>query len=266
MNQHIVLTLGRSGSNTLCDMLNQHPAVLNIGEVLGEWSLIRKTQNRLPFLPKDDEEYVDWVLHSEKFRATINFARSAKKVVLGLSAEAKPLGNVETFGIKEFSSNFLRSGLAGYVSARPKIRVVGLLREDVVGRMVSFLLLRETKLVKATRVRAGDQPTIRINPEQLSDYMTAIELENTKLEEMLHQLPESRKIVVRYADLYSDQQKRDEIMAEVFNFLEVSPIRTRERMVKLVRVPISEVIENYADCLAAVVGTRFEELLREADG
>ena len=36
MERHVILTLGRSGSNTLCDMLNQHPEVLNFGEVLAE--------------------------------------------------------------------------------------------------------------------------------------------------------------------------------------------------------------------------------------
>lgn len=49
MDRHVVLTLGRSGSNTLRDMLNQSPEVLNFGEVLGEWNTIRKIQRKAVF-------------------------------------------------------------------------------------------------------------------------------------------------------------------------------------------------------------------------
>ncbi len=34
MNRHIILTSGRSGSNYLANTLNQHPQIVNYGEVL----------------------------------------------------------------------------------------------------------------------------------------------------------------------------------------------------------------------------------------
>ena len=64
MDRHMILTLGRSGSNTLRDMLNQNPEVLNFGEVLGPWTDMRRLQKRLPLIPKDNVAYLDFILTS----------------------------------------------------------------------------------------------------------------------------------------------------------------------------------------------------------
>ncbi|WP_299850455.1 sulfotransferase [uncultured Roseovarius sp.] len=263
MERHVVLTLGRSGSNTLCDMMNQNPAILNFGEVLGEWNAIRKVQKALPLVPQDDEAFLDWVLYSRSFLRTVNMIRSAKKTLQGKRSASKPLGNIETFGIKDFSLNFIKFGLERYLDARSDLKIIGLLRENVVDRMISNAMLGATGVIKSTS--AGNGRTLRIDPARISGLLSDIETENANLDAMLARIPHARKHVIRYDDLFSDQDGRHETMAGVFEFLNVAPIRTEERMVKIIRKPVSEVIENFEDCVEAVQGTPHEALLRVAE-
>lgn len=264
MDRHVILTLGRSGSNTLCDMLNQNPGVLNFGEVLGEWNTIRKLQRRLPFLPRSDEGLLDWVLYSRGFLRSVNGVRSLRKTLGGKRTAAKRLRDIKTFGVKDFSLNFIRFGLSDYLDARPDLKVIGLLREDVVDRMISNAMLMETGVIKTTRASGGGRKTLRINPAHISALLAEIETENADLEAMLARLPAARRHVIRYDDLFVDQERRHQTMTGVFNFLGVGPITTEERMVKIIRAPVTEVIENFEDCLAAVRGTPHEALLQAA--
>ncbi len=264
MQRHIVLTLGRSGSNTLCDMLNQNPAVLNFGEVLGEWNMIRKLQRRIPLLPRSDEAFLDWVLYSDRFVRMVNSTRSLRKRLAGQPEAAKPLRDIKTYGIKDFSLNFQRFGLSGYLDAHPDLKVIGLKREDVVDRMISNAMLGATGVVKSTGDGAGKRKTLRIDPAHIAALLRDIETENAELDAMLARLPDHRKYVIRYDDLFSDQQTRNDIMQALFAFLEVPAVDTRERMVKIIRDPVTDVIENFEDCVAAVKGTPHEDLLRRA--
>ena len=263
MDRHIILTLGRSGSNTLRDMLNQSPHILNFGEVLGDWNGIRKAQRRLPFLPRSDEAFLDWVLMSDSFPRLANGLRSIRKRVSGEGAAAKPFGGIQSYGIKDFSLNFERCKLTGYLAQRPGIKVIGLIREDVVDRMISNAMLGATGVV-AARGGQGGGKRLMIDPAGIAALLADIETENAGLDRMLAGLPPERVRVVRYDDLFSDAAGRQAVMAGVFAFLGVPAVTTEERMSKIIRLPVSEVIENFEACLQAVRGTPHEALLRAA--
>jgi hypothetical protein len=62
MQSHIILTNGRSGSNFVVNIINQHPQILNYGEVLGEWTILRKLHKVGILRSSDDREYLDKIL------------------------------------------------------------------------------------------------------------------------------------------------------------------------------------------------------------
>ncbi|GGO60581.1 hypothetical protein GCM10011315_35340 [Roseovarius pacificus] len=264
MDRHVVLTLGRSGSNTLRDMLNQSPGILNFGEVLGEWNTIRKFQRKAFFLPRTDEAYLDWILYSLAFLRSVNTLRSLNKTLTGRRTAAKRLRDIRTFGVKDFSLNFQRYGLSGYLDARPDIKVIGLIRENVVDRMISNAMLGATGVVAARGGADGKTRTLRIDPTRIAGLLTDIETENADLDAMLSRLPDNRKYIVRYDELFSDPESRQRIMEGAFAFLGVPPVATQERMTKIIRAPANDVIENFDECLDAVRGTPHEALLRDA--
>lgn len=264
MEHHVILTLGRSGSNTLRDMLNQCPAVLNFGEVLGDWNTIRKIQRKTFLLPRSDEAFLDWVLYSGTFLHSANAIRTLSKLRTGKLEDVKRVRDLKTFGIKDFSLNFMRCGLSNYLDARPDIKVIGLVRDNVVERMISNAMLGATGVVASTGSGKDKARTLRIDPSRISCLLSDIQTENADLTAMLDRLSENRKHVIRYEDLFSDQDNRRRKMNGVFRFLGVEPVKTAERMVKIIRAPANEVIENYDECLEALRGTEHEELLRGA--
>ena len=264
MDHHVILTLGRSGSNTLRDMLNQSSEVLNFGEVLGEWNTIRKIQKRTFFLPSKDEDYLDWILYSGTFLRSANTLRSLNKIRSGNRSASKRVRDIKTFGVKDFSLNFMRLGLSGYLDARPDIKVIGLVRENVVDRMISNALLGATGVVAVKNDDDKTRRKLQIDPSLVASLLNDIEVENADLDRMLARLPEERKFVIHYEDLFSDQQNRQDIMTRAFDFLGVAPVETQERMSKIIRSPANETIQNFEDCLEAVRGTHHEALLRDA--
>ena len=266
MERHVILTLGRSGSNTLSDMLNQNPEVLNFGEVLGPWTQTRRMQRRLPFRAGSDTAFLDRILYSEHFPRTANLIRSAGKLRRGERAAMKRYRDIRTIGIKEFSLNFQRYGLTDYLASHPDIKVIGLVRENVVDRLVSNLALGQTGVV-STRSDADAGTADRklhVDPAETARMLDVIEDENQLLRAMLDRVPEASRMVIRYEDLFHDEAARDRAVREVFAFLGVRDVATRARMKKIVRTPVSDLIANFDACLAAVRGTRHEALLRAA--
>jgi hypothetical protein len=105
MRPHFILTLGRSGSNTLTDLLNQNLAFFNYGEVLGPWTYMRKLQKRVPLLPKQNDAYLDFLLRDSFFlRSLLRYRNTVKRLKLQ-KADIKSLARIRTVGIKDFSLN-----------------------------------------------------------------------------------------------------------------------------------------------------------------
>lgn len=267
MNRHVILTLGRSGSNTLRDLLNQHPEVFNIGEVLGPWTDPRKLQRRIPLIPQRDEAFLDWVLYS---RASYLGCWGVHRLnrLRGNGGPHKRFGGIKSFGFKDFSMNFDRCGLLSYFKDRPDIKVIGLQRNDILARMVSAELLNRTGQVRLSTddstEKARKPATLRFEPGEFVEKLSVIDAENALLETMLAELPPENVLRIDYEDFYNDIPHRAAALRAAFEFLGLEPVETELRFRKIVRQPLREVIENFDDCLAATKGTRFADLMQEA--
>ena len=260
MDQHVILTLGRSGSNTLQDIFNQHPALLNFGEVLGEWNLIRKAQRALGLFKGEDAKYLDTILSSKTFARAANFSRTLDRVRRRSFSDIKRLSDVRSTGIKEFSLNFQNYGLESYLLERPDIKVVGLVRDDILERMISTARLGATGEVTSRTAAGKGQKTFHLPPDEVITRLSAVEEENRQLARMLGELPKQRVYIIRYDDFFSGAAKRDQIVDEVFDFLDVPRMRTRTRMTKIIQSPPADVIANIDQCRTAVRGTKYEGL------
>lgn len=264
MQRHIILTLGRSGSNTLQDMLNQSPQVLNFGEVLGEWNWIRKVQRKGLLLPSNDQEFLNFVIYSPRFVWLANAVRSTRKRIRGDSQAAKSFKQIKTYGIKEFSLNFKQYGLQDYLLEQSDLKVVGLVRENILDRMISNAMLHQTGVVLVRQDADRSDRKIFIDPARIVDLLSDIETENVQLRRMLEQVPEDRVRTISYDELFKDSRTQQRIMREVFQFLGVDPVTVHARMSKIIKLPVDQLIENFDECLKAVDGSKYEPLLLSA--
>ena len=255
---HVILTLGRSGSNTLVDILNQNPEILNFSEVLGDWTVIRRFKYLVAGFSHSENDYFDHILRDGKVAVVANFMRSLGKIRTGRRDDIKALSRVRTIGVKDFSLNFQGRGLVEHLLAQEDILFIGLVRRNTLERYISNVRLEVTKEVLTRDGATSKDFRPELNPATLVDELHNIQREQDDLDAMLARVPPNRKYVIDYEDLYSDPERTRDIALKAFSFLGVSPIEPAIRMKKLIQKPMREVIANFEESRAAVVNTPFE--------
>lgn len=259
--RHVILTAGRSGSNSLVNLLNQHPEVLNYGEVLGDWTLFRRWQGRIAIFRKDDARYLDTLLGNRWLAWALCHARNVYHWRQGRRGSAKRFGDLGTIGVKEFALNLRRCGLSEYLAQRPGIRVIGLERENVVDRFLSSRMLGATGVVAARPGMPAPQAMLHLDPETLARDLERVARENRELAEMLDALPTKRVMRIRYEALYADAPTRHAILDSLHRFIGVAQMRPVLTMRKIIPGRSADRVANREACRRALLGTRFEGAL-----
>jgi hypothetical protein len=260
--QHVILTLGRSGSNALVNLLNQHPQVLNYGEVLGDWNLIRKVQRRLGAFRGNDAAYLDFCLANPWGHRAAFAARAVQRRIKRRRRDGKRLSQVRQIGIKDFALNFQSLGIADYLEQRPGIKVIGLERGNLLDRMISNALLEASGVVEIREGQGGQAETqLRLEPQEVLDALGVIEAENTTLNQMLAGIPQERRMHILYEDFFAGPERTSVIMGEVHSFLGVASFQPELRMRKIVRGRSIDRLANREEVIEALKGTRFQRFI-----
>lgn len=257
--------MGRSGSNTLVDMLNQNPAILNFGEVLGEWNRIRRVQRAIGLFKGDDRAYLNAILGSVALQRTANLVRTFNKIRRGRFREIKRISSLKTVGFKEFSLNIYKYGVEQYVTEADDIKIIGLTRRNVLDRLISNDLLAKTGIVASTSVEQPLKSKIWIDPETIIDRLEIIQKENDLLYSMIYSIPPYRLIHFEYEDLYGEESLTIERIRSIYNFLGAPDMTPRVRMRKIVDRNALSIIENRLQIEDIVRQSRFSCYLPSTD-
>ncbi|HZV18665.1 MAG TPA: sulfotransferase [Sphingobium sp.] len=254
---HVILTLGRSGSNTLVDLLNQSDEILNYGEVLGSWNKIRRFRRLIAGNSGGEARYVDRLLHDRSVAAAANLARTAGKIRRGAFGDIKRLRTIRTIGFKEFSLNIRNMGLADHLLGQTDIRFIGLVRRNPLERLVSWRRMAATGEVAARTARKAAPVALTLDPATIVDDLEIIQREVDELDALLARIPSERRRVIEYDDLYARPDTTIRIARDLYDFLGVTRMNPRVRMKKIIQRPMAQVIANYEDCRRAAANSRF---------
>lgn len=259
-NKHFILTLGRSGSNTLVDIINQHPQLLNYGEVLGEWNKIRKLQRMLFIYRNNDSAYLDLLIGNKNMARTINTYRSFRHLLRGKLDSAKNFNKIKSIGVKDFSLNMNKYNIHEYLIKRNDIKVVGLERNSILDRFISYTFLKNTGVVLKKDTIDLKIEKANLDTKHLINNLRKIRLENDFLKDMLGMIPSNRIYRIKYEDLYSGSLASNEIIRELYKFLGVDPIKPVTKMQKILPGGSLDRISNIADCREVVKNTEFRDI------
>lgn len=262
MQRHMILTLGRSGSNTLVDMVNQNPAVLNYGEVLGEWTVPRQIQSRLKFLSSDETKFLDAFYDRRSVLQFANGYRSFGKIRKGRREDIKRHRDIQSIGVKEFSLNLKRFGLSDYINYRKDLKIIGLVRKDILARAVSSAIL-DVNGIYSSQVSGNAKQSQRLHmaPEKLITALGDVEEEVRELERMLQSAGAHRVFRLDYETFYSTAEKAVETTRQLFRFLDVPDYIPTIRMSKIGwNDPLCS-FENADELRSVISETRFSEWL-----
>ncbi len=265
MHHHVILTLGRSGSNTLADLLNQNAAILNYGEVLGGWNKLRQAQRALRLCKEDDRAYLDALLHKKGVLRTANLVRSLGKAKGRKWSEIKALRRVAHVGFKEFATHFIELGITDYLKTRPDIKVIGLERTNAIDRMISVAFLDTTGVIALpSSEKRGEKPKLWIDPDRVLEQLDIIERESNELRRMLEVLPEDRVMRIRYEDLYSGPVQTLRTTRRAYAFLGVPDHMPSVRMRKILKGDPLDALANGAELREVIASSRFAHYMHDA--
>lgn len=260
--KHIVLTLGRSGSNTLVDLLNQHPEILNYGEALGDWSRLRKLQRASGLFKNEDAAYLDALLGNRGLQRFANVFRNLSKAARADFTAVKRIARLQTIGVKEFSLNLDNAGLGSYLAERPDIQVIGLVRSNILARAVSSGVLEQTGVVRTGSPRPKKQAGVKLEAGQLLRALEAVENENARLLEVLNSLDPARVHMVFYEEAFASHATLLNAVRKAYAFLGVPDHLPEIRQFKLRgRDPLA-MLSNRNDLQKVLSGTRYAHFLQ----
>jgi LPS sulfotransferase NodH len=249
----VVLTSPRTGSSWLVDTLRGHPRVETYREL---------------FIPggteRDAERYgshgipsFDTYVHGRRPPRTKLGFMTRRIAYVNRLYEARP--DVDAVGFKlTYRQAALNPGLLPYLSLR-RVRVVHLMRMNLLSAIVSLDTANARDIFHA---REGDAlPAVRVR------FEPAALLKRLDQHDFSVMRARGRILSLRlpYLEAFYEElvgRRRDEKLAEIFEFLDVDPDGAVESSLRRLNdVPLAELIENHDEVHDALAGTRFEWML-----
>jgi len=259
MQRHVLINHGRSGSNYFVNLINSHPSAVNYGEVLGEWTLSSRLIRDRLFKDKDRAEYLDWVTQSRSYFFAAHVYSFFARLRSGQRPHFTGLSADTTVGIKEFYVNFERFGLLDYLHKNNDIKVIYLIRKNLLQRYLSLKHMEQTGINKVRRAQSSaalESLSLDI-PEMLSG-LAILKSETERLEKLVAELPEERVFRIDYEEYFSCQEEeRIRTQQDLQIFLGIKPVRLVSEHKKILGGKSKETIKNFDDVRAALLDTEF---------
>ena len=248
----VVLTTQRSGSAWLVDLLNDHPAVVAYAE------LFRVGDTTVPDYGATQVPRFEVMVPPGTHSTSSTLAWRRHEYVAGL-ARAHAGASAVGFKLMHDQARDHLGLMSALVFARA--RFVHLVRRDHLSALVSFDLAAERN---RWRYHEGDEVSadhVHVDPAELLRRLDERDSEVAHFRRRLSRLP-VRVCEVAYEDL---RERRDHVLRSVLDFLGVPPPSHRLRSQLIPTGPVSglDAVENRAEVVAALSGTRYAVMASE---
>jgi len=258
IKRHFILTSGRSGSNYLTNTLNQHPHIVNYGEVLGEWTLAYKIHKPFERL-LSWRHYLDILYNSTIIYYFAQFISLHSHLKKNESINFKQKREITNIGIKDFAFLLRNRTLLTYLESSSDIKVIYLHRRNILKRYLSLIKMNTSGIVK-TDIHLKNA-SVFVDIEDLFLKLKVYSQETKLEEEIVSTLPEERLLEIIYEEYFLDTASRTSTNNKVFKFLGVTPIPVESKQKKIGNDNLQEYIRNYEEVYKILKGTEFEEYL-----
>ncbi len=263
MQKHLILTNGRSGSNYLRSLLNQHPQVVNYGEVLGDWTIPYKLHKRLGLGGNSSESYLDYIYNSKVFFYLAQIYSAYSKIIKKEKINFKNINQILTIGIKDFSINFVRKNIEHYLRERKDILVINLFRKNSLKRLISLQSMELSGVVELRGNNVKTKRKLNLPTANLLPQLEIFEGEKKQQFDLLSQIEQKRILNIAYEDYFSSPKSQEQFNHQIFEFLEVPEMTVQSNHSRILPDKISEKVENYEEVAQTLNGTEYEVYLLE---
>lgn len=260
MLRHVILTQGRSGSNFLVKTLNQHPAIVNYGEVLGHWTPSSKILKLLRPFGVSNCDYLELLFDNQLLYYGAQIWSANDRIRRGEKIYFKHNSHIKSLGIKEFGIHFQRFQVGDFLVKNPDIAVIHLTRENLLQRYLSLESLHRRKIV-STKTEALSLGKMKIDVAGMLKTLDTLHQESEDECRLIGSLKGNPVLELRYEDTYRDDQTLRKMTRQVFEFLDVSPIDYVSHHRKILSRKLEDIVENHDELREALTSTRYAHYL-----
>lgn len=258
------MTNGRSGSNYLANLLNLHPEVTNYGEVLGDWTLPYKLYRLINKIPKNKilvSDYLDYIFENKIFFDIAQYYSMYSHIKKKEKQNFKQIKQIKTIGIKDFSINFFKRGIANYIAERPNLYIINLYRDNSLKRLLSLKLMNATGVVSVKNSNPSKKTKIKLPIDNLIEKLELYEKEKEEQFELIRLSPKDKVMNVKYEDYFLSSEAHELHNQNIFDFLGVSQLNLVSEHKKISSKNLVNLLENYAQVAEVLKKTKYEKFL-----
>lgn len=261
MNRHIIFTNGRSGSNYIANIINQHPNAVNYGEVLGDWTLPYKIHQKIGMGGKSDTEYLEYIYKDKLFfslaqvYSAISHTRNKEKI------NFKNWKEIKTIGIKDFSIHFHRRNLEQFLLDNHDLLIINWYRNNSLKRLISLNNMSETGVVKQTKKDNKNKYKIVIDIDSLISSLDIIEKEKEEQLSLINKIEPKRVIQISYEDYFLSPETQKDYTKKIFQFLNLDYGNFQVSFnyhKKILSNSLPEILLNYEQVYNCLKNTRYQ--------
>jgi LPS sulfotransferase NodH len=260
MKRHIILTSGRSGSNYLSNTLNQHPQIVNYGEVLASMIIPYKFYDKCKKICRwSVVDYLNNVYTSKTFFYTAQFYSAYSHVRKKKPIHFKKWGKISQLGTKDFFLNYRSKNALSFLLEHEEIAIIYLHRENRLRRYLSGVFLRKNRVVSSEKKLKVAK--VHIEPAQMMTYLEILDQEIENEKNIISQLKNHHLLPIKYEDYFADENSILTHNQQVFEFLGVEPISVKSRHQKILPQGMADLVENYDEFCACLKNTKYQQYL-----
>ncbi|WP_226704627.1 sulfotransferase [Microbulbifer elongatus] len=260
MDKHFILTHGRSGSNFLANTLNKHPSLVNLGEVLGDWTLAYRLFSLYQKTGRSLADFLDTLYSSDALFYSAQAVSAISHFRRGSEINFKRKPSIKSLGMKDFVFLLDKRGLGNYLHTRDDIKVIYLTRRNHFSRYLSLLNMQKSGVVKAESLPLeSNKYTIDVQ-----DLLTSIKCyreEEEAGDKIVEGIPVARVAAVDYEEYLLNAETLEKTHSDLFEFLGVEDIKVSSSQKKILSKDPREHIVNYGEVVEALVQAGYEKYL-----
>lgn len=266
IKKHFIYTEARSGSNHLVDLFNQHPNLVNYGEVLGDWTKPHKIYFAIT-KQKPNHQYLNFIFSSKVFYYLSQLYYAYQNFRQKKPIQFKWYSQVISIGIKDFHHTLLKYGLLDVFPAHRDLFIIYLYRENLLKQHISLELMLKTNVVSSERTQDGQvvkqtqKAKVQLEVKEVMAVLENAEKEVQQREELLSQVPGDRLLRISYEELFASPETLAQFRQQVFDFLGVKAIEVTSRQRKLSSDDLKDLVENYDELYQGLIDTPYAKYL-----
>jgi hypothetical protein len=261
MNRHIILTSGRSGSNYLANTLNQHPQIVNYGEVLASMLITYKLYEKSKkYKNWSVIDYLDYVYNSKTFFYMAQFFSAYSHLKKKKPINFKRLGKIKNLGTKDFFLNYDKKNCVNFLIKNEDIAVIYLSRGNRLRRYLSAVFLKKTHIASSEKTLKVQK--VKIVPAEMMTTLKVLDKEIENEKKIVSQLEKNNRLLsIKYEDYFADGEAIFTHNQRVFEFLGVTPLPLKSQHKKILPQRMYDLVENYDEFCACLTDTKYRKYL-----